>query len=155
MLCNMRDLKIRKEVFRTIGFSEMKYTEIVPLIERLEKLNTGLERVDKETSKKNWRANQIEGKVAKCKYSNDCKNIPNMNKGTNKPFDNCWEHYKEFKTDEEKKEDVGANMARIQELSTSQEDIRIVIPSGTTMKEATGKIRSAFAVMIGKKETIR
>ena len=57
------------------------------------------------------------------------------------------------RTQEEKKKDLGANMARIQELRTSQEDI--VIPSGTTMKEATGKVRSAFAVMIRKKETIR
>ena len=68
-------------------------------MERLEKLNSGMETVDKESYKRNWRANQVEGKAAKCKYSDDCKNIPNLNKGRNKPFEYCWEHYNNFKTE--------------------------------------------------------
>ena len=142
-------------MFRTIGFSEMKYTEIVPLVEHLEKLNSGMEKVDKESTRKNWKANQVEGKTAKCKYSDDCKNIPNIYKWKNKPFNYSYEHYKSFKTDGQKKKDLGSNMARIKELRKSQEDISIVIPSGTTMKEAAGKVRSAVAITIGKKETVR
>ena len=57
MLTKMKDKNIQKEVFRTQGFADMSYTEILPLIERLEKLNTGLDKVDARDSKPDMRPN--------------------------------------------------------------------------------------------------
>ena len=139
MISNMRDNEIRKEIFRTPGFAEMTYLEIMPIIEWLEKLNEGLDKVDNSYHKPGMRDNQVKENPESCKYNTNCKEKLEVNRTMGQNFPICSKHYKQFRTkreleEKQKKEDnkVGANMVRVHGASTSQEDIKI--PANTSLE---------------------
>jgi len=83
------------------SFADMTYTDILPLIERLEKLNAGLDKVDAGGSKPDMRANQIKKGPEQCQYDKNCKEKPNFNKATNKYHTTCYTHFQKFRTKKE------------------------------------------------------